>query len=333
MSKKNIRRGDIVIYRSVEGPDIEVKLKQETVWLNAHFIAKVFGVQRPAIIKHIYNIYKTNELDRKSTCSTLEQVASDGKIRKMNLYNLDMIISVGYRVNSRKATQFRIWANNILKQHIIKGYTLNRKRINRLKQNQLVDLEHTLSLIKKTVDNKHLTHNEETGLLEIITEYANSWVLLNKYDKGKVDVLTDHNKPIYALDYIQCKKMIGTLKLDLISKNQASDLFGREKDKGFEQIISSIYQTFGKKELYTGIERKSANLLYLIIKDHPFIDGNKRIGSFLFVTYLARNKFLLNKRGERKINDNTLVALALLIAQSNPKQKDIIIKLIMNFIK
>lgn len=328
-NQKQSNKGEIIIYRTSQKEiELKVRLERETVWLDARQMARIFGVNRPAIVKHINNIYKTGELYKKPTCSILEQVAADGKIRKMNLYNLDMIISVGYRVNSKRATQFRIWATKVLKNYLIKGYAVNQKR---LKEINLREFEQAVALIKKAVETKQLTSGETSGLLKVITDYANSWILLQKYDKKQLGITKTH-KVRYILTFNDAQRAIIELKNDLVSKKEASDLFGQEKKEILEGILGNLNQSFGGKVLYPSIEEKAAHLLYFIIKDHPFIDGNKRVGSFLFIVFLARNRHLFKKNGERKINDNTLVALALLIAESSPKQKEIMIKLIMNFL-
>ena len=219
-----------------------------------------------------------------------------------------------------------------MKNHIIKGYTLNQNRIKILKEEQLKELDEAIGLIKKTIETKQLTSDEAHGLLQVITDYANSWILLQRYDEGKLGVPQRTGKLKYNLDSTIAKNAIVELKKDLLAKKEATELFGQERGDAFEAIFGNLYQTFGGEELYPSIEEKAAHLLYFIIKDHPFTDGNKRIGSFLFIVFLARNRYLFKKNGERKINDNTLVALALLIAESAPKQKDVMIKLIMNFL-
>lgn len=324
---------EIVIYRSGDNKiSVEAKLHRETIWLTQAQIATLFGTQRPAITKHLNNIFNDKELSKKSVSSILEHTAADGKTYKTQFYNLDAIISVGYRVNSHRATQFRIWATGVLRDHIVRGYTLNRKRITQLRQKQLSEFANAVSLIKKTIETKQLSTKEESGLLKVITEYTNSWILLQQYDKGKIAGLEKTAKATYKLEYDEAQNAIVELKNSLFAQKEASDLFGIERHKGLDQIISGLYQTFGGKQLYPSIEDKAAHLLYFTIKDHPFTDGNKRIASFLFIVFLARNNYLYRKNGERKINDNAIVALALLIAESEAKQKDIMIKLIMNFL-
>lgn len=331
--KKEIKNGEIVIYKSGDGKiNLEAEIKNETVWLTQEQIALLFGTQRPAITKHLNNIFKSSELNQNSVCSILERTALDGKVYKVKFYSLDAIISVGYRVNSKRATQFRIWATGVLRDHILNGYTLNQKRLLEIKGKQLDEFEQAVSVIKKTIETKQLTGSESEGILKVITDYANSWILFQKYDKDLLSIPTKFITGRFRLNYKFARDAIYQLRNNLISKKEAGDLFGSEKDESFKSILASLYQTFGGKELYPGVESKAAHLLYFVIKDHSFSDGNKRIASFLFIIFLARNKYLLKKNGEKKINDNALVALALLIAESDPRQKDVMIKLVMNFL-
>ena len=329
MKQDKFKKGEIVIYKSPTGPEIQVKLEKDTVWLDAHLIAQLFDVNRPAIVKHINNIYKAGELDKKSTCSILEQVAADGKIRKMNLYNLDMIISVGYRVNSKRATQFRIWATKTLKEHLVKGYTINEKRLLQAK-NQFKELQGAISFLQEK--SKHeLLAGQEQEIFNLLANYSKTLTLLEQYDKEKLSLIKN-TKGKFILKYEEAINVISEIKKDLIAKKEASDFFGRENSDKFKGILGNIYQTFDRKELYPSLEEKSAHLLYFIIKDHPFVDGNKRIASFLFVYYLDKNDFLYRSTGEKKINNNTLTALAILIAISNPSEKDKLIKIITNLL-
>ena len=258
----------------------------------------------------------------------MEHTAADGKKYKTQFYNLDVIISVGYRINSVSATQFRIWATSVLKSFIINGYVLNKER---LFQKGLEELNQAVKLISNTVKSKQLSIDESRGLLEVISGYASSWLLLQKYDENNLKK-PKAKKTKFKPDYGFCVEAINQLKQELVKKKEASDLFGLQRNKQFEGIVNSVYQTFDGKDLYDGIAEKSANLFYLIIKDHPFTDGNKRIASFLFILFLAKNDYLCDKKGDKKINDNALVALALLVAESEPKQKEIMIALVGNMI-
>ena len=330
MVEKKFSKGAIVIYQTPhKDVELRVRLKKETIWLNAQQMAQIFDVNRPAIVKHINNIYRTGELSKKSTCSILEQVAADGKKRKMNFYNLDMIIAVGYRVNSKRATQFRIWATKVLKQYILQGYALNERRLLEIKS-KFNELKAAIAFLKDKAAKKRLV-GQEKEILDLLAKYAKTLTILEDYDKNKI-AKPKGKKPEFVLQYEECRRIIRAIKKELIAKKEASDLFGKEYSGGFGGIIQSIYQTFGSAELYKTIEEKAAHLLYLIIKDHPFVDGNKRIGSFLFVYFLDRNNYLYRKNGERKISDNALTALALLIAESDPKEKDILIKIIVNLL-
>src|SRR3972149_11336362 len=330
MAKKDLQKNSVVIYQTSKGPELEVRLEKETVWLDAHQIAALFGTQRPAIVKHVNNIYQTGEIEQKPTCPILEEVAADGKIRKMNLYNLDMIISVGYRVNSKQATQFRIWATNTLKKYLIRGYAINEKRLLSAKE-KLKELQSAISFLREK-SKYELLSGQEQEIFDLLANYSKTLTLLEQYDKDKLSV-SKKGKEKFILNYEEARKVITALKNDLIAKKEASDLFGQEYEGKLQGIIGNIYQTFGGKELYSSLEEKAAHLLYFIIKDHPLADGNKRTGSFLFVYFLDKNNFLHKGSGEKKINDNALVALALLIAISDPKDKEVMIKIITNLLQ
>lgn len=242
----------------------------------------------------------------------------------MNVYNLDVIISVGYRVNSKKATEFRQWATQRLKDYLVKGYAINQKRLEQLQQ--------VVNIVQQSGSTKELSTSEAKGLLDIITHYTQSFVLLNQFDSNRL-VSDQLNENItYEIEYTEAVKAIDLLKKQLIKKKEATGLFGNQKDDSFQGILGNIVQTFGGEYLYKSIEEQAAHLLYFVIKNHPFSDGNKRIGAFLFVWFLEKNKHRVKKDGEVKINDNGLVALALLVAQSNPDDKELMISLIINLI-
>lgn len=330
MNKDNLRKGEIIIYKTSKNEvELEVKLEKETVWLTQNQIALLFGTQRSAITKHLNNIFKSEELDKDSVSSILEHTASDGKTYKTQFYNLDAIISVGYRVNSQRATQFRIWASNVLKQYLVNGYAINEKRILEA-QSRFNELQEAVLFLQRQ-SQKELLEGQETEILSLLADYSKTLSLLEQYDKGQLQTQKGM-KTAFALQYNDCIKVIAELKKELIDKKEAGSLFGAERDGSFAGIIRGLYQTFDRKELYPTIEDKASHLLYLTIKDHPFTDGNKRIASFLFVFYLDRSNYLFKKSGERKINDNALTALALLIAESAPKDKEIMIKIIKNLI-
>ncbi len=324
--------GQIILYKAKGNVTVDVKLCKETVWLTQSQIATLFDVNVPAISKHIKNIFIEGELSKKPTVSKMEIVQTEGSRtvnRKIDFYNLDMIVSVGYRVNSKSATQFRIWATTILKDYLVKGFTINQKR---LQEKGFDEFQQAVALIKNTVESKRLSGDEKEGLLKVITEYAQSWALLQKYDENSLEKPKAKKAAEYVLTYEIARKAIDELKKKLRRKKQASDIFGNERSEALKGILGNLYQTFGEKELYTGIGEKAAHLLYFVIKDHPFTDGNKRSAALLFILFLSRNRYLLKTSGELKINDNALIAIALLIAESSPKQKDTMIKLVMNLI-
>jgi len=309
---------------------IEVQIKEETIWLTLNQIAYLFDVQKAAISKHIKNIFESGELNPNSTVSILETVQIEGNRmvkRKLTYYNLDVIIAVGYRVNSKKATQFRIWATNVLKNYLIKGYVINERR---LTEEKLKELESTIKFIKENINTPMLTAQQTKGLIEIIEKYALVWKWIEEYDTGKIEAKITR-KERKKITYEEAKNSIMELKEYLRKRGEASEIFGVERDRGLlESALNTIYQTFGGNELYPSFEEKAANLLYLIIKNHPFVDGNKRIGALLFLQFLYEN--LSKEELFSKFNSNTLTALCYLVAESPPEQKEQLIKLIMNFI-
>lgn len=324
-------KGEIIIYKSPEGPELLIRFEGETVWMTQKQVAELFGTKRPAVTKHLSNIFKTAELSENSVCSILEHTAADGKIYKTQYYNLDAIIAVGYRVNSKRATQFRIWATQRLRDYIIKGFALDEKRLPEAHVAKLKELETAHKLIKQALESKR-SEGYERELLRIINDYANTWFLLLGYDEDTLEIEKVSIKPSHGLVYEEVLKKLHSFRKRLKAQGQATDLFGVEVSHKLASVIGSIEQTFDGKALYPSLEEKAAHLLYFVIKDHPFVDGNKRIGSLLFLLYLIENHIFYNRRGERKINDTALVALALLIAESKPQQKDIMVKLVVNLI-
>ncbi|MEO8146388.1 MAG: virulence protein RhuM/Fic/DOC family protein [Bacteroidia bacterium] len=311
---------EIEIYQS---PDkhiqVEVKFEHETVWLTQSQITKLFQKDRTVITKHINNVFKEGELDEKSNVQKMHIANSD---KPVAFYNLDVIISVGYRVKSKQGTQFRQWATQRLKDYLVKGYAVNQKRLEQLQQ--------TIQLIGKNTDDLKL--NEAKGLLDIIQKYTQSFILLNQYDSNSLSTQNLNEHITYEIQYNEAAAAIAELKKQLIAATEATELFGNAKDDSFKGILGNIVQTFGGQYLYPSIEEQAANLLYFIIKNHPFSDGNKRIGAFMFIWFLEKNKHRFKQNGELKINDNALVALALLVAQSNPAEKELMVQLIINLI-
>lgn len=311
---------------------IEVKFEEDSVWLTQQQMADLFKQSKQNISLHIGNCFKEKELDQKSVVKDSLTTARDGKIYKTKNYNLDVVISVGYRVKSKRGTQFRQWATQRLKDHLLKGYTLNEKRLNQVLQN-MQQLERAVKLIQQSGSAAEIGVAEAKGLLDIITNYTQSFILLNQFDSHKLPAEKLNENISYEIEYSEAVKAIDELKKQLIKKKEASALFGNQRDRGFESILHSVVQSFGGEYLYKSIEEQAAHLLYFVIKNHPFTDGNKRIGAFLFVWFLEKNKHRFKKSGELKINDNALVALALLVAQSNPADKELMIKLVINLIR
>ncbi|PRM92157.1 hypothetical protein CJ672_07065 [Arcobacter cryaerophilus gv. occultus] len=321
----------IVIYEDVNGEiKLDVSLENDTLWLSQKQLEVLFDRDKSVISRHIKNIFKDEELDKNSVVAKNATTATDGKIYQVEYYNLDMIISLGYRVNSKRATSFRVWATKILKDYIINGYSINNKR---LQQKGLKELNETISLLKDTISNAQIELNEAKGLLDVILNYSRTWTLLQGYDEDSLKINFVAKEAKFILDSDEAKNYIAQLKDELIKKGEATELFGREKAGEFEGILRNIYQTFGGVDLLESVEEKAANLLYYIIKGHPFNDGNKRIGAFMFILFLSKNNMLYKSNGELKINDNALVALSLMTAKSDPKQKDTIINLIVNILQ
>mgnify|MGYP001208024876 CR=1 FL=1 len=325
-------KGKIILYETPSGDfQVQVKFEHESLWLSQRIMAQLFGKDSDTIGLHIKNIYAEGELDENSTTEHFSVVQNEGKRkinRRVKFYNLDVIISVGYRVNSKQGTQFRIWANNILKDYLIKGYAINENRLKESNQKYL-DLKKTVKLLENVVEQKSLTSDEATGLLRVITDYTHALDLLDQYDHQTLKKSLKTSKEKYKITYDEAINAIKTLK----EKFGGSELFGNEKDESLKSSLGNIYQTYQKKELYQGAENKAAHLLYFIVKNHSFTDGNKRIAAFLFIWFLERNGLLYSKEGFKKIEDNTLVALTLMIAESKPAEKEMMIRVILNLMQ
>jgi prophage maintenance system killer protein len=324
-------KSKIEIYQTDDGQTkIDVKFDNETVWLTQKQMALLFDKDSDTIGLHLKNIYQSGELEELSTTEESSVVQQEGKRqvkRKVKIYNLDAIISVGYRVNSKRGIQFRIWASKIIKDYLLKGFVIDNKRL--IKQNnQLKELQSSVKILADSMKYKQLTNDESIGLLNIITKYSYALDILDQYDYQSLEIRNTSGKELYQLTYDEAITQIKLAK----TFHGNSYLFGNEKDNSFKSSISTIYQTFDGIDLYPSIEEKAANLLYFITKNHSFSDGNKRIAAFLFLYFLERNGILFDEEGNKRIADNTLVALTLMIAVSKPEEKDTMTKVIVNLI-
>ena len=319
----------IEIYRSQDGSiQLNVKLENDTVWLTQSQMAELFGVDRTSIVRHIRNIYKSEELDLNSTCAKNAQVRTEGHrsiLREIPYYNLDMIISVGYRVNSKNATSFRRWATSVLKQYLIKGYAINQQ----IKLDRYNELKDVVRLMSRTVGlQEKVTSEEYGGLFNVISDYVYALDTLDHYDYQSLSIQKTTKEEPFRATYENALEAINALK----DKFGGSQWFANEKDDSFKSSIGQIYQTFGGEDLYPSVEEKAAMLLYLVVKNHSFSDGNKRIAAMLFLWFLNNNHVLYAEDGHKRIADNTLVALTLMIAESRTEEKDVMVKVVVNLI-
>jgi prophage maintenance system killer protein len=318
-------QGEVLLYKSEKGEmSLQVQLQNETVWLTQAQMAELFGKGRSTVTEHILNIFKERELNKKSVCRDFRHTAADGKSYVATYYNLDVIISVGYRVKSKQGTQFRIWANRVLKDYLIKGFSIQEK----LKSDQLANLKKTVGLLAKVIQSKELNAVEATGLIQVVTDYAYALDILDRYDHQALGIEGVSEKQLFVITYEEAISAIQGLR----SKFEGHSFFGNEKDHSFKSSINTIYQTFDGIELYPSVEEKAAHLLYFIIKNHSFTDGNKRIAALIFVWFLERNSTLYKPDGSKRLADNALVALTLMIAASSPMEKDIMVKVVVSLI-
>ena len=317
----------IIIYQSEDGKtQLDVKLEGETVWLTQKQIAELFGTKRPAITKHLKNIYASEELIEESTCSILEHMGNDGRQSyNTKYYNLDAILSVGYRVNSKNATRFRQWANSVLKQYLVKGYAINEN----IRKQQIAELRQLIQVLGRAIQQQPAkTTDESNALFDVVVDYTYALDTLDNYDYQRLHIAkTTKEEPFHAT-YENAMHEIDMLR----QKFGGSVLFGNEKDESFKSSIGQIYQTFDGTELYPSVEEKAAMLLYLVTKNHSFSDGNKRIAATLFLWFMNNNAILYRPDGSKRIADNTLVALTLMIAESKTEEKDIMVKVVVNLI-
>ena len=314
-------QSDVHIYRAEDGQTrLTVRLDHETVWLTQKQMAGLFDKNVRTVNEHIKNIFKEGELEKPSVIRKFRITASDGKSYVTAHYSLDVIISVGYRIKSRRGTQFRQWATKVLREHLVKGYTINEQRL-REQSEKLEDLHNTVALLEKTLAGQPIGLDEVKGLLRVITDYAYALTTLDRYDHGTLSIDGTSGPAAYSLDYAEAIAVVQSMKTDF------EGLFGLEKDQGFKSAIGAIYQTFDGKDVYLSVEEKAANLLYFIVKNHAFTDGNKRIAAALFIYFLAGNCILYRADGSKRLADNALVALTLLIARVARKRKTPLLKL------
>ncbi len=323
-----MENNQIEIYRSTDGNiELNVKLENDTVWLTQSQMAELFGVDRTSVVRHIKNIYATQELDEISTCAKNAQVRLEGNrriVREIPFYNLDMVISVGYRVNSKNATSFRKWATGILKQYLIKGYAINQKRLDHYD-----DLKSVVNLMSRAITlQQKVTMGEYEGLFSVISDYVYALDTLDRYDYQSLGISQTTREEPFRATYENAMEAINALK----EKFGGSQWFANEKDDSFKSSIGQIYQTFGGEDLYPSVEEKAAMLLYLVVKNHSFSDGNKRIAAMLFLWFMEKNGILYGEDGHKRIADNTLVALTLMIAESRTEEKDVMVKVVVNLI-
>lgn len=321
----------IVIYQSDDGSiATEVRLEGETVWLSQKQMAELFDKNVMTINEHIANVFAESELEPSATIRKFLIVRQEGKRevkREIEHYNLDAIISVGYRVKSKQGTQFRIWANRVLKDYLVQGYSLNQQRLE-AQQEKLVELKQAIALSARLIHNKSLSTSESQGILAILEKYSHALTVLDDYDHQRLQVVGTRTLAHAKITYAEAMQQVKLWR----SQENLGGLFGNEKDESFKSSLETIYQTFDGKELYPSIEEKSANLLYFIVKNHSFTDGNKRIAAAIFVWFLQRHEFLYNAEGEKRIADNALVAFTLLIAESKPDEREMMVKVIINLI-
>lgn len=310
--------GEIILYREPDGSmQLDVRLERETIWLTQKQLSLLFATERSVITKHLRNIFSSKELDRESVCALLAHTAADGKTYQVEHFNLDAIISVGYRVNSKRGTQFRMWATRVLRDHILKGYSVNERRLRELRQ--------SLKLVGKVLNGYDVTSDETKALLHVVTDYSRALDLLDDYDHQRVPSAKGKLAGARGIDYDEARRVIDRLRV----KFRASELFGREKDESLRSSLAAVMQTFGGKDLYPSLEGKAAHLLYFLVKNHSFVDGNKRIAAALFLWFMEKNGLLYRDDGTKRVADNALVAITLMIAASDPAERDAVVNVTM----
>jgi prophage maintenance system killer protein len=324
-------RGDVVVYQSPDGEvRVDVRLDQDTVWLSLDQMAALFGRHRTVVSKHLRNVFASKELERTSVSAKFAPTASDGKVYAVDFFNLDAILSVGYRVNSRRGTQFRIWATRTLRQHLLHGYSLHERR---LRERGLGEVRQAIDLLARTLATNQLVTDEGRAVLDVVQRYARTWHWLFEYDEDRLPQAPGSPvAPATPLTLVEARGAIAGLREALARHGQAGDLFGRERDGALAGLLGAIEQTFDGLPLYRSAQARAAHLLYFTVKDHPFADGNKRIGALLFLECLRRHGLLLRPDGQPRLADTATAALTLLIAESRPAQKDLMVRLVMSLL-
>ena len=319
--KREENRGDIVIFKAEDGKTaLNVTLEEETVWLSLNQMVTLFQRDKSVVSRHLNNIFKSKELRRDAVVAFFATTASDGKTYQVEYFNLDAIIGVGYRVNSKRGTQFRIWATGVLREHLVRGYTVNEKRLKELRQ--------AVQLIAEVAERHPLTSDEAAAVLFVVRDYTFALDLLDDYDHQRVTLAKTTKVRATPVTYEEARRFIERLK----EKFNASDLFGQEKDGSLHSSLQTVFQTFDGKDLYPGLEEKAAHLLYFLVKNHSFVDGNKRIAAALFLWFLEKNRMLYEADGSKRLGDNALVAMTLLIAESKPAEKEVLTRVVANLL-
>ena len=332
MSKHTpVPRGEVVVYEAPGGAiRVDVRVEGETVWLSLTQMAELFGRDKSVVSRHLRNVFSSGELEREAVVAKNATTAADGKTYQVEFFNLDAILSVGYRVNSKRGIQFRIWATRTLRDHFLRGYTLNERRLAELGMSKM---EQAVELLSRTLTTHALITDEGRSVLQVVQQYTRAWRLMLEYDEGRLAKAPARPVPLgVSLGLDEARAAIATLRQDLADRDEAGALFGQERSDALAGILGAIEQTFDGEPLYPSAQARAAHLLYFVIKDHPFGDGNKRIGTLLFLDYLRRNGLLTRADGSLRFADNAMVALALLVAASEPAQKAVMIRLVLNLL-
>jgi prophage maintenance system killer protein len=324
MSDYGDYRGEVILFQAPDGSvELDVRLERESLWLSQRQMALLFDKDTDTIGLHLRNVFSEGELEESATTEESSVVQDEGGRsvrRRIKFYNLDAIISVGYRVNSRRGTQFRIWATKVLRDHLLQGFSMNAKR--------LKELSRTIQLVSDMTARKELSGDEATALLRLVGEYGKALDLLDDYDHQRIKTPPARRRETVALEYEEALRLVGILR----DRSPETPLFGVEKDKGLASALGAVMQTAGGAEVYPGLEEKAANLLYFLVKNHAFVDGNKRIGAALFLWFLERNGILDDSTGKRIVSDSTLVAVTLMIAESRMEERELLVAILVNLL-